>query len=158
MVKKKTRTKEVVEINFENQRKHRRIRLSPLIIEPVQIRIPDVKGRETVPAIIADLSARGMAMLTYVKIPIGTEIAIDFNLIGLKIGNVKGKITHIRSHYKTFVLVIKFNKLQKVVQNQIEHIAMDYEDCEVQWKRGDKNFCTKACEYYPFCSKSIKKT
>jgi hypothetical protein len=152
----KTEKQFVKKIDFHERRKHRRVRLSPLIIEPVQIRVPNVKGHQLLPAIISDLSAGGMAMLTYVKIPTDTHIAVDFNLKGLKLGNVKGKILQVRSHYNTHVVIIKFDKLQRGVQNHIEHIAMDYEDCEIKWTRGDKNICYKSCEYYAFCSKSIK--
>lgn len=141
----------------EERRKHKRIRLSPLLIEPISISVSSVRGTSAVPGIIADISPVGMAIIMYDNVSVGTKLEMDFNLLGLHIHKLKGTVSHMRANYNTYIMVISFDTLQQGIARQIETIAMDFEDCETRWYRGEKDFCAKTCGYYTYCSKSVKK-
>ena len=139
----------------QDRRIYRRIRLTPLFVEPIQVKVG--KNEKTVPGIIADLSSAGISIITYGKIPCGEKITIDLNLKGLKSKKIEGKVLKVQENTSTYVVVILFDVLQKSIAKHLELVAMDFEDCETKWTRGDFNFCFKECAYYPYCSKTVKK-
>jgi hypothetical protein len=139
----------------KDRRIYKRIRLTPLFVEPIQIKVGN--NDKIVPGIMADLSSAGVAIITYGKILCGENITINLNLQGLASKQIKGKVLKVREDTSTYLVVILFDALQKSISKHLELVAMDFEDCETKWTRGDFNFCFKECTYYPYCSKSVKK-
>jgi c-di-GMP-binding flagellar brake protein YcgR len=143
------------EKKFKERRKYKRFETSLSIIEPVELIVPKLKKKLV--GIIADISAGGMAIIMYSKIPAGTKIDLSFSLIGLKLKNIRATVVRIRENYNTFLTAFQFDKLSKTLEKHINEIAMDYDDCEIKWVRGETNICSRGCKYYPYCPKSIKK-
>ncbi|MFH1715302.1 MAG: PilZ domain-containing protein [Elusimicrobiota bacterium] len=142
---------------YEEKRRHRRVRISPLLIEPIQIRIPETKVSQPAPGIIADISAGGIALMTYLDLPIGTQIDLGFNLFGLKLEKLKGRVARVKEHYNTYMMAIIFDKACRSIDKHIDTVSMDFEDCETKWVRGEENICKKTCSYYDYCTKPVKK-
>lgn len=136
-----------------DRRKYKRIRLTPLFIEPIQIMI----GEKLIPGIIADISKAGMAIITYGKIPLSAKISITLGIKNIDFKKIEGTVLKVRENSNTYLVVIIFDKQQNAILKKLELIAMDFEDCETKWTRGDFNICYKECSYYHYCSKSIKK-
>ncbi|MCP4482247.1 MAG: PilZ domain-containing protein [bacterium] len=138
-----------------NKREHRRIRLTPLFVEPIQIQVGD--SDKLVPGIMADLSVAGVSIITYTHIPLGKNISLNFKLGGIDTGVIHGKVYKIREQSSTYMVVILFDDFQEKIAKDLENIAMDFEDCETKWVRGDFDFCSQDCAYYSYCTKIIKK-
>ena len=139
----------------KNRRQYRRIRLTPLFVEPIQIKIGE--SGKPIPGIMADLSAAGVSIITYGKLPIGETIKISFKVVGIPTAAIEGEVYKIREQSSTYLVVILFKDLHPEIADHLEKMAMDFEDCETKWTRGDFDFCNEDCAYYKYCSKTVKK-
>ena len=137
------------------KRKHKRFPTISLIKEIV-IEAPSIDIEDSVPAIMFNLSAGGIAIITFVDVPEKSMINIKFNLPGLKLDNIEGEIVRVEKKRSTYLIAISFRNIKKSLQDKIRRIANDFDICKTRILRGEKKICFKECGYYKMCTKSIK--
>ena len=138
------------------RRKHRRMPVISSFLKPVLIRSDQLGLKESAPGIIVDLSAGGLAMITFVPIYPGTKLSLNLNLPGLIIKDIVAHVLRVKQKYKTYMAAIRFDRLNNKARSKINRMADDYDLCETKLMLGEKKICSRRCSYFPLCSKSIK--
>jgi len=110
-----------------------------------------------VPAVLLDLSVKGMGILTFVPVEIGTKINANITLPGLRISNVEGKVVWTLIKGDSWRIGIMFTKMDRNTSIKIKKMTNDYTECENRISSGIKDVCTDDCSYFLLCSKSVKK-
>ncbi len=139
----------------KERRKHRRIPTVTVAKEAL-IESPEKRLRKEIPAIIYNLSAGGMAIITFLSLPVNAFINLNFNLDGLKLKDVEGRIVRVEGKEKTYLVVISFTKIRAEVKNRINMMADAFDLCETRRMLGEENICSAECAYYKLCAKPIK--
>ncbi len=141
----------------KEKRKYRRFptisMIKEIMISSMQLRVKS----KTVPAIMFNLSAGGIAIITFVPIPKDTLISLKFNLGGLKLDDVQGKVVRAEGKGNTYLAAIAFTKIKESTKKKIKEMADDFDRCETKILLGEKNVCFRSCRYYNLCTKNIKK-
>jgi len=139
----------------EERRKHRRIPAISVVKEAL-IESPELNIKTEIPAIVSNLSAGGMALITFMSIPLNALVSLNFNLDGLRLKDVEGKVVRVAGKKKTYLIVIAFTKIKDEVKNRINMMADAFDLCETRIMTGEKDVCSTECTYYELCSKPIK--
>ncbi|MEE8179772.1 MAG: PilZ domain-containing protein, partial [bacterium] len=84
----------------KERRKHRRIPTVTVVKEAL-VESPEANLKQEIPAIIYNVSAGGMALITFLSLPVNASINLNFNLDGLKLKDVEGKIVRVEGKEKT---------------------------------------------------------
>lgn len=137
---------------MEERRRYKRY---PVLHEIDQMIHMSLENR-TFPGVLVELSAGGMALLTYTPIPIGTNISLSLDLPGLKTQELLGTVVWSISKGDMWRLGIAFTKIDPVDFRHINRMAFDYSDCETKIQLGAKDVCVNKCSYAPLCNKSQK--
>ena len=139
------------------RRKHRRMPVITSFLRPILIRSRQLEIKESVPAIIVNLSAGGLSMITFCPISTNLKLSLDIDLPGLKIFNIASHVLRVKQRYKTYMAAIRFDRLKKEAKNKINQMADDYDLCETKLMLGETKICSKKCSYYLLCNKKVKK-
>lgn len=137
------------------RRRYQRFPIMHDLAKPVELRFKTGSITTPVPAVLLDLSAGGMGILTFMAIDVGSDIVIRINLADLKI-DVEGKVIWSLCKGETWRIGIAFNKINKDTIQKINRIAEDYNACEIKIGFGIKDVCFKECSYYALCTKPLK--
>jgi len=144
---------------FSERRKHARLPIIHDMVEPVDLTYQDPreKGKmQTQPAILANLSAGGMRLVTFMEPPKTGVLEMCIELPGLGKIPVKGRISWIHSKGDVFTSGIAFTEISKVNCDKINAIAEDYEDCETRIGLKLPEVCVPNCKSYYLCNKMQK--
>ena len=139
----------------KERRKHRRIPAVTVAKEAL-VESQEMKLKREIPAIIYNLSAGGMALITFLSLPLNAFINLNFDLDGLKLKDVEGKIVRVEGKEKTYLIVISFTKIKAEVKKRINMMADAFDLCETRRMMGEENICSAECSYYRLCAKPIK--
>ena len=141
---------------MENER--RRYRRIPAIsvVKEAMIESPELKMKREIPAIVFNLSAGGMALITFLSLPLNALISLNFNMDGLKLKDVEGKVVRVEGKKKTYLIVIAFTRIRDEVKSRINMMADAFDLCETRVLMGEEDVCSTECTYYELCSKPIK--
>lgn len=142
----------------DERRQHKRFPLMDGLAEPVDIVFspsPVEKG-EPVPGVLFNLSAGGLALMTFLPIPIEAIVSIILDLPGLEKTKVEGKVLRREDKSGTYLHGIKFSHILEKVVHKLEHMGRDYEDCELKLSFGVTDVCDKKCHYWALCTKPVK--
>jgi len=139
----------------KERRKHRRIP-AVTVAKQALVESPEAKLKKEVPAIIYNVSAGGMALITFLSLPVNAFINLNFNLDGLKLKDVEGRIVRVEGKEKTYLVVIAFTKIRAEVKKRINMMADAFDLCETRRMMGEENICSAECTYYQLCAKPIK--
>jgi len=139
----------------QERRKYRRIPAISMVKETM-IESRQLKLKRKIPAIVFNLSGGGMALITFLSIPVDTIIFLNFNLGGLKLKDVEGKVVRAEGKKKTYLIVIAFTKIREEVKNRINMMADAFDLCETRILMGEEDVCSIECTYYKLCTKSVK--
>jgi c-di-GMP-binding flagellar brake protein YcgR len=120
--------------------------------EPIQIALDN----KAVPGILVDLSAGGMALLTFQNIPIGTVVNLSIQVPGLKTQSMAGKVVWAIAKGDMWRIGIMFTHIDPVDFRHINRLAFDCADCDTKLALGVTDICFDKCSYYPLCDKSTK--
>lgn len=104
----------------KERRKFPRIPVPPSYVQPVTIRFDSPESRHPLPGIVCDLSAQSIAIATFSPIELNSKLIIDINFHDLLVHNIKGSVISIREKEDTFIIVIQFDKPNKLVKDYIE--------------------------------------
>lgn len=143
-------------MNDAEKRKSKRFPVLYHLIKPVLIRTQGSKAGRASPAIMANLSAGGMALLTFSSLPVGKNILISFDLKDLKIDNVKSRVVRVENKEGSYILGIQFLNLKKEIADAINKLADDFDSCETRILLGEKPVCRKGCSYFEHCQRIAK--
>lgn len=144
------------QVNDSEKRKSKRFPVLYHLIKPVLIRTQDSKAGISSPAIMVNLSAGGMALLTFSPLTAGKNILISFDLKDLKINNVKSRVVRVENKGGSYILGIQFLNLKKEIADVINKLADDFDSCEIRILLGEKPVCRKGCSYFVHCQRIAK--
>ncbi|MBI4422815.1 MAG: PilZ domain-containing protein [Elusimicrobia bacterium] len=149
------------------RRKHARFPVVGNLIEPITLRyaVPKSPGASkkvatseamTQPAILTNLSAGGMQLITFLAPPHAKRLDMVLNLPGLDHMPVTGRVVRVHEKGETFVVGIQFIKIPKKHQKRINDMAVDNLDCETRLSLGLPEACVRTCQFHPLCHKPQK--
>jgi c-di-GMP-binding flagellar brake protein YcgR len=139
----------------KERRKYKRIPAISMVKETM-IESEALKLRKEIPAILFNLSAGGMALITFLSLPRDALISLNFNLDGLKLKDVEGRVVRVEGRKKTYLIVIAFTKITDELKKHINTMADAFDFCETRILMGEKDVCSMRCAYYELCSKPVK--
>lgn len=143
--------------NMNERRKHPRLPILHGILEPIEIEFYTQRkeGSNSQPAILSDLSAGGMRLITFLEPPHTSDISILLK-IDKKPISVKGKIAWIKQKGEVYMIGIEFIEISKENQKRIDDMANDYIDCDVRISLKLPDICIKECRAHILCNKPQK--
>lgn len=143
-------------MNNTEKRKFKRFPVLYHLIKPVLIRMQDSKSEISSSAIMTNLSAGGMALLTFDSLPVGKKLLVTFDLKILKAENVKAKVVRCENKEGSYIMGIEFSNLSSDVAKKINKMADDFDFCETRILLGEKPICRKDCSYSEHCQRTTK--
>ncbi|MFA6091689.1 MAG: PilZ domain-containing protein [Elusimicrobiota bacterium] len=149
------------------RRKHRRFTVVHDLIEPIVLRYSEPKGEKaqgdivpkhlrTQPAILTDLSAGGMSLITFLAPPHTKIFKMTLTVPGLDHLPIEGKVVRVDKKGETYSVGIQFTKVAQKYQSQINRMAEDDADCQTRIELGLPDACEPHCMFHRMCSKSQK--
>ncbi|MFH0948453.1 MAG: PilZ domain-containing protein [Elusimicrobiota bacterium] len=145
------------QMNDTKKRNFKRFPILYHLIKPVLIRTQDSESDMSSPAIMANLSAGGMALLSFSSLSVGKNLLISFNLKDLKIDNVLSRVVRCENKEGSYILGVQFLNLKNEIANSINKLANDFDACETRILTGEKPICRKGCSYFNHCQRTAKK-
>lgn len=139
----------------EERRKHPRLPILHGILEPIEIEFSTDNKHSPQPAILSDLSAGGMRLITFVEPPHTKVINMVLKLDKDEI-NVKGKIAWIKQKENVYMIGIIFTEISKENQTKINNMALDYTDCDIRISLKLPDACIETCKAHTLCNKPQK--
>ncbi|OGS38353.1 MAG: hypothetical protein A2551_07105 [Elusimicrobia bacterium RIFOXYD2_FULL_34_30] len=138
-------------ISSNEKRKIKRFPVLYHLVKPVLI-VREGKSQEPeLPAIMANLSAGGMALVTFSPLSIGEKLIISFKLKDIQMENVKAKIVRCENKGGACIIGIQFEEIDKKLADKLCKMADDFDACRTRLLTGEKNACKKDCSYYAHC-------
>ena len=147
------------------RRKHPRFPVVGGLIEPISLRYvpecrrPAAKAAAPVrsqPAILTNLSAGGMSLITFVEPPHAKRLEMDLNLPGLNHVPLVARVVRMHQKGETYNVGIQFTSISRRNQLQINLMAADHMDCETRIALSLPEACVPACRFHPLCHKPQK--
>lgn len=144
---------------FKERRRHVRLPILHGILEPVEIEFFAKDSRGNVkpqPAILSDLSAGGMRLITFLEPPHSKELNIVLKLDGLSEMPICGKISWVRQKGEVYMTGISFATISKENEKKISLMAEDYSDCDARIALKLPEACVETCKAHSLCNKPQK--
>jgi hypothetical protein len=146
----------MAENKFKERRKHRRFPAMHNLLKPIDLIFEPPATFTSVPAILLDLSAGGLGMLTFVPIEAGTEINAQVDFKGLNIPSIQGKVVSVIAKGESWRISVRFKNMENPLTEKLNKMAEDYNDCETKIALGAKDVCFDKCLYFKICEKQYK--
>ncbi len=144
---------------LKERRQHVRLPILHGILEPVELefyaKTADGKGAPQ-PAILADLSAGGMRLITFMEPPHTKELNILLKLSGVKAIPVTGRISWVKDKGGVFMNGIAFTAISPDDKKRINEMAEDYSDCDTRYALKLPEVCVETCRASGLCNKPQK--
>ncbi len=144
---------------LKERRQHVRLPILHGILEPVELefyaKTADGKGAPQ-PAILADLSAGGMRLITFMEPPHTKELNILLKLSGVKAIPVTGRISWVKDKGGVFMNGIAFTAISADDKKRINEMAEDYSDCDTRHALKLPEVCVETCRASGLCNKPQK--
>jgi hypothetical protein len=143
----------------KERRQHVRLPMLHGILEPVEIEFyttTDHGKSVPQPAILADLSAGGMRLITFMAPPHTRELNIILKLDGSKEMPVTGKISWVKDKGGVFMNGISFSHISHDDRTRINEMAEDYSDCDTRTALKLPEVCVETCRAHGLCNKPQK--
>ena len=144
---------------LKERRQHVRLPILHGILEPVEIEFftKDAHGKAVPqPAILADLSAGGMRLITFMAPPHTKELNIVLKLNGVKQMPVTGRISWVKDKGGVFMNGIAFSAISPDDKKRINEMAEDYTDCDTRYALKLPEVCVDTCRAHGLCNKPQK--
>ena len=151
-------TKKISKV-VKERREHVRLPMLHGILEPVEIEFyTTTEHGKSVPqpAILADLSAGGMRLITFMAPPHTKELNIILKLDGVKEMPVTGKISWVKDKGGVFMNGISFSHIAHDDKKRINEMAEDYSDCDTRYALKLPEVCVETCRAHGLCNKPQK--
>ena len=120
--------------NFKERRRHPRVPVISNIVEPIDLAFSDDKTGEQheAAAVLADLSASGMRIVSFLKAPIASNMKIKMELPFVGKFEVEAKTAWVRQKGPIYTIGIEFTKISAAVVQKITALANDFVDCNTR--------------------------
>ncbi|MDA8130984.1 MAG: PilZ domain-containing protein [Elusimicrobia bacterium] len=144
---------------LKERRQHVRLPILHGILEPVEIEFftEDAAGKAVPqPAILSDLSAGGMRLITFMAPPHTKELNIILKLSGIKEIPVTGRISWVKDKGGVFMNGIAFTGISPDDRKRINDMAEDYSDCDTRFALKLPEVCVETCRANGLCNKPQK--
>jgi len=139
----------------QERRKETRTVILEELAEPVSLYMID-EPHWSAPAVLTDLSSKGMGLVVMAHITGKTDIRMTINLPGLEGVTVEGKIVWLSSKGETTRVGVSFEKIAPQYVSRINHMAEANADCDTKLSFGIKDVCFRDCKFWPLCDKAVK--
>lgn len=149
-----------------DRRKHRRLAVVSDLVEPIVLSYaPDPKDKKgapipkhlrTQPAVLTNLSAGGMSLITFLAPPHAKAFKMTLTIPGLDHLPVTGRVVRVAKKGETYIVGIEFIKIAKKFQRAIARMADDDADCNTRISLGLPEACVPGCAFTPLCTKTQK--
>ncbi|OGS07742.1 MAG: hypothetical protein A2270_04870 [Elusimicrobia bacterium RIFOXYA12_FULL_51_18] len=144
---------------FKERREHVRLPILHGILEPVDVNFydkDDVSKSRPQPAILVDLSAGGMRLITFLEPPHSKELNMVLKLAGVKEMPIIGKISWVKEKGGVFMNGITFSDIGQEDKKRISEMAEDYVDCDTRIALKLPEVCVGNCGAHGLCNKPQK--
>lgn len=143
--------------NFAEKRKHPRMPVISNLIEPVNLHYKTEDGKETsLVAILADLSASGMRMISFLGAPLADKFSINLQLPGSGKMEVGAKLAWVKQRDNVYTIGIEFTKIKEADAALISAMADDFNDCDTRILLKLPEACVPTCKCHHICNKIQK--
>ena len=131
---------------YNEKRRHPRMPVISNLIEPVNLHYKTEDGKETsLVAILADLSASGMRMISFLGAPLADKFSISLQLPGTDKMDVDAKLAWVKQRENVYTIGIEFIKM-----------ADDFNDCDTRILLKLPDVCSPKCKCHRICNKIQK--
>lgn len=142
---------------FTEKRRHRRMPVISNLIEPINLRYTTEDGKETsLVAILADLSASGMRMISFLGAPLADHFSISLQLPGTGEIKVEARLAWVKQRDNVYTIGIEFTKISEAHSKLISEMADDFNDCDTRILLKLPESCVSNCKCCKICNKIQK--
>jgi len=139
------------------RRRNPRMPVISNLIEPVNLRYKTDDGKETtLVAILADLSAGGMRMISFLGAPLADHFSISLQLPGTEKIEVQARLAWVKQRENVYTIGIEFTKMAEKHAKIISEMADDFNDCDTRILLKLPEVCTHTCKCNRICNKIQK--
>lgn len=143
--------------NFSEKRKNRRMPVISNLIEPVNLSYTTPDGKETIlVAILADLSATGMRMISFLGAPLAETFSISLQLPGMERMEIKARMAWVKQKENVYTVGIQFTNIKPEHAALISAMADDFNDCDTRILLRLPEACVATCKACQICNKIQK--
>lgn len=143
--------------NFSEKRKHRRMPVISNLIEPVNLFYKTQDGKETsLVAILADLSASGMRMISFLGAPLAERFSISLQLPGMERMEISARMAWVKQKENVYTVGIEFTDMNPQNAALISAMADDFNDCDTRILLRLPEVCVPTCRAHRICNKIQK--
>ncbi len=142
---------------YNEKRRHPRMPVISNLIEPVNLHYKTQDGKETeLVAILADLSASGMRMISFLGAPLADKFSISLQLPGTDKMDVEAKLAWVKQRENVYTIGIEFLHMAEKDAKIISEMADDFNDCDTRILLKLPDVCTEKCKCHRICNKIQK--
>jgi len=142
---------------FHEKRRHPRMSVISNLIEPVNLHYKTADGKETsLVAILADLSASGMRMISFLGAPLADKFSISLQLPGTDKMEVEARLAWVKQRENVYTIGIEFLHMAEKHAKLISDMADDFNDCDTRILLKLPEVCVKTCKCHRICNKIQK--
>ena len=143
--------------NFSEKRRHPRMPVISNLIEPVNLFYKTQDGKETsLVAILADLSASGMRMISFLGAPLADHFSISLQLPGTDKMEIDAKLAWVKQRENVYTIGIEFTKINDKYAKMISEMADDFNDCDTRILLKLPDVFVPTCKCWQICNKIQK--
>lgn len=144
--------------NFIERRKNPRVPVISNIVEPLDLTYTDDSDGKThqIAAVLADLSASGMRIVSFLKAPVAGIMHIKMELPSIGKFEVEAKTAWVRQKGPVYTIGIEFTKIEDNVAAKIRALANDFLDCNTRIMLRLPEVCVPNCKCQAICNKIQK--
>lgn len=143
--------------NFSEKRRHRRMPVISNLIEPVNLSYKTPEGKETaLVAILADLSASGMRMISFLGAPLAETFSITLQLPGMHQMEIQARMAWAKQKDNVYTIGIEFTNMKPENAALISAMADDFNDCDTRILLRLPEVCVANCKACKICNKIQK--
>ena len=146
------------EKDFSERRRHARVPVIHNIVEPIDLVYTDEKtgAKQEVAAVLADLSASGMRIVSFLKAPVAGNMQIKMELPFIGAFSVEAKTNWVRQKGPVYTIGIEFTQIQAATASKIQAMADDFSDCDTRILLKLPEVCVPTCKCGALCNKIQK--
>lgn len=142
---------------FSEKRKHRRMPVISNLIEPINLFYKTADGKETsLVAILADLSASGMRMISFLGAPMADQFSISLQLPGQERMEIAARMAWVKQKENVYTVGIEFTDMKPQYATVISAMADDFNDCDTRILLRLPEACVSTCRACRICNKIQK--
>ena len=130
----------------QERRRHPRLPLHLSVAKLIDFKCA---GQEqTIPAVLVDLSAGGLAMVAFALPRLTQKVTFRLDIPGLVNAQLHGHVVRAHKKGETFHVAVAFDEFKEQWSHLIIKLIKAAKDCEDRWNQGDRAHCPKECAFH----------